>query len=161
MYLALVAGVLGSFTASALTYRKIFAHDLIFGALAGGIAYSSSSDLHPNPAIPLAVGYIFGLTSSIYHSVQLRRLNKNGVTVSLAHFDRFIIPGIFSGALSAVLFAINQGSNGNHIMNYPYNRTNIAQGGYQIAALCLSAAIGIFAGIIVGLIFKISNRHKA
>jgi hypothetical protein len=34
MYLALVAGVLGSFTASALTYRKIFAHDLIFGALA-------------------------------------------------------------------------------------------------------------------------------
>ncbi len=91
----------------------------------------------------------------------MRRLNKNGVTVSLAHFDRFIIPGIFSGALSAVLFAINQGSNGNHIMNYPYNRTNIAQGGYQIAALCLSAAIGIFAGIIVGLIFKISNRHKA
>jgi hypothetical protein len=34
MYLALAAGVLGSFTASALTYRKIFAHDLIFGALA-------------------------------------------------------------------------------------------------------------------------------
>jgi hypothetical protein len=34
MYLALTAGVLGSFTASALTYRKIFAHDLIFGALA-------------------------------------------------------------------------------------------------------------------------------
>jgi hypothetical protein len=46
-------------------------------------------------------------------------------------------------------------------MQYPSNRTNIAQGGYQIAALCLSAAIGIFAGLIVGLIFKISNRHRA
>jgi len=34
MYLALVAGVLGSFAASALTYRKIFIHDLIFSALA-------------------------------------------------------------------------------------------------------------------------------
>lgn len=33
MYLALVASILGSFTASALTYRKIFAHDLIFGAI--------------------------------------------------------------------------------------------------------------------------------
>jgi hypothetical protein len=34
MYLALTSGVLGSFAASALSYRKIFAHDLIFGALA-------------------------------------------------------------------------------------------------------------------------------
>lgn len=34
MYLALIAGVLGSFTASALTYRKIFIHDLVFGGIA-------------------------------------------------------------------------------------------------------------------------------
>lgn len=33
MYLALVAGVLGSFSASALTYRKIFLHDLVFSSL--------------------------------------------------------------------------------------------------------------------------------
>lgn len=33
MYLALVAGVLGSFSCSALTYRKIFAHDVIFSAI--------------------------------------------------------------------------------------------------------------------------------
>lgn len=33
MYLALAAGVLGSFSCSALTYRKIFAHDVIFSAL--------------------------------------------------------------------------------------------------------------------------------
>ena len=33
MYLALAAGVLGAFAASALTYRKIFIHDLIFSAL--------------------------------------------------------------------------------------------------------------------------------
>lgn len=46
MYLALIAGVLGSFSASAISYKKIMIHDLIFGALAGGIVYSSSSDLH-------------------------------------------------------------------------------------------------------------------
>lgn len=33
MWFALTAGILGSFAASALTYRKIFAHDLIFGAI--------------------------------------------------------------------------------------------------------------------------------
>lgn len=34
MYLALGSGILGSFSASSLTYRKIFIHDLIFGGLA-------------------------------------------------------------------------------------------------------------------------------
>lgn len=34
MYLALIAGVLGSFSASAISYKKIMIHDLIFGALA-------------------------------------------------------------------------------------------------------------------------------
>ena len=33
MWFALVAGVLGSFCASALTYRKIFIHDLIFSGI--------------------------------------------------------------------------------------------------------------------------------
>lgn len=34
MFLALVAGILGSFSASAITYRKIMIHDLVFGGLA-------------------------------------------------------------------------------------------------------------------------------
>lgn len=33
MYLALIAGILGSFSASAITYRKIMIHDLVFGGL--------------------------------------------------------------------------------------------------------------------------------
>lgn len=68
MYLALFAGFLGSLSASAVIYRKIMIHNLIFGALAGGIVYSSSSDLHPNPAIPLTCGFIMAFISSILHS---------------------------------------------------------------------------------------------
>lgn len=43
-------------------------------------------------------------------SAALRRFNKNGVISSLAYLDRFIIPGIMAGILSAILYAINQGS---------------------------------------------------
>jgi tetrahydromethanopterin S-methyltransferase subunit G len=46
-------------------------------------------------------------------------------------------------------------------MNFPAGRTNIMQGGYQIAGLGLSAVIGIFAGIIVGIILKLINHHEA
>lgn len=34
------------------------------------------------------------------------------------------------------------------------------QGGYQIIGVLLSAAIGLFAGGIVGVIFKIINKHN-
>jgi|LakMenE18May11ns_1017448.scaffolds.fasta_scaffold9939671_1 hypothetical protein len=100
------------------------------------------------------------MVCSLYNSSQLRSLNKNGVTSSLANIIRFILPGAFSGVVSAVLYAINQGNDGNHILNFPSGRTNIMQGGYQIVGLCLSAAIGIFAGIIAGLMFKVVNHHE-
>lgn len=160
MYLALVAGILGSFTASALTYRKIFAHDLIFGGLAGGIVYSSSSDLHANPGIPLSCGFILGLICSLYQAAQLRRLNRDGVVVSLAHFDRYIVPGIFCGVLSAILYAINQGNTGDYILKMGANTNNIGQGAMQLAGIGLSIGIGIFAGVIVGIIIKLVNSHK-
>lgn len=160
MYLALVAGVLGSFAASALTYRKCFVFDIVFGGLAGGIIYSSSSDLHPNPAVPLGAGFIGGLVSTFYQSALLRRMNKSGVASSLAHFDRYIIPGFFGGVLSAILYAINQGNSGNYTLRFPSDRTNIQQGGYQMVGVALSLAIGIFAGIILGVVFKIINHHK-
>ena len=160
MYLALVAGVLGSFAMCALTYRKCHVHDIIFGGLAGGIIYSSSSDLHPNPAVPLGAGFIGGLISTCYQSGFLRNLNKNGVVVSLGHFDRYLIPGILSGILSAILYGINQGNDGNYVLHFPSDRTNIQQGGYQMVGVCLSLAIGIFAGIIIGVIFKVCNHHK-
>lgn len=111
--------------------------------------------------MPLGAGFVMGLISTLYQSAQLRRLNKNGVVVSLTHFDRYIVPGIFCGALSAILYAINQGSKGNYTLMFAPNYSNIGQGAMQMAGVGLSIAIGIFAGIILGLIFKLSNRHKA
>jgi hypothetical protein len=44
-------------------------------------------------------------------------------------------------------------------MNFPAGRTNIIQGGYQIAGLSLWAGIGIYAGIIVCIILKLINHQ--
>jgi hypothetical protein len=40
MYLALIAGILGSFSASAIVHKKIMIHDLIFGSLAVKYKYN-------------------------------------------------------------------------------------------------------------------------
>lgn len=161
MWLALVAGVLGCMTACALTYRKMFVHDVVFSAVTGGIVYSSSADLHRNPAVPLICGFVMSFVCTLYHSKQLRSLNKNGVFVSLAAFNRYIIPAFFCGVLSAILCAINQGNDGNYVHHYGPNRSSTGQGGYQMAGVGLAIGFGIGAGLLVGLLYKIINRNSA
>lgn len=102
-----------------------------------------------------------GFAATLFHSVQLRRMNAKGVTVSLAYIDRFIIPGLFCGFLSAILMAISQGNDGSYIQQRFAGRSNIGQGGMQLAGIGLSIAIGIVAGILIGLLYKIINRNKA
>ncbi len=103
---------------------------------------------------------MMGFAATIYHSAQLRRINKNGVVVSLTHIDRFVIPGLFCGFLSAILYAIAQGDNGGFILNRFPGRSNIGQGGMQLAGIGLSIAIGIFAGLLIGLLYKLINRNE-
>lgn len=98
---------------------------------------------------------------TFYLSVQLRRLNKNGVVVSLTTLERYVFPGIISGIISAILIGTNQGSNGYYELKIPTNRTNIAQGGYQIAGLCIVIAIALGTGLLLGLLFKLTNKQDA
>lgn len=103
-----------------------------------------------------------GFFSSFYHSAQMKKMNNKGVVTSLAHYERFILPGMFSGILSGILYAIQLGSQlPNYTLTIPGERTNIQQGGYQIAGMALSIAIGIFAGIVSGIVYKFINKNKA
>lgn len=101
-----------------------------------------------------------GMICTLYQSAQLRKLNRDGVVVSLAHFDRYILPGLFCGILSAILYAIYQGNDGDYLLNKRPDANNIGQGALQLAGIGLSIGIGIFAGLIVGLLFKIINNHQ-
>lgn len=106
MWLALGAGILGSFSMSAIINGKIYLHDLLYSGLSGGIVYSSSADLHKNPAVPLTVGFLMGAVICAYNSRALRSLNKYGVKSSLSIIHMYLLPGLFSGFLSGILHAI-------------------------------------------------------
>jgi len=116
--------------------------------------------LHENPTVPLTAGFITSLFTSLYHSVQLRKMNANGVAVSLASINRFLIPGLLCGILSAIMTAINQGNDGNYILNRLGDRSRIGQGGYQMSGVGLALGFGTGAGLILGLLFKIINRNS-
>lgn len=128
----------------------------------GGIAYSSSSDLHRNPAVPLTVGFVTGLLLSLFNSIALRRINFNGVLMSLSTIHRFIFPGIICSIISAILHAFGQTAIGTvyaEVHDQALGRTNEVQGAFQLIGFCLSAGIGMFGAVVIGLLFKLMNNH--
>lgn len=38
-------------------------------------------------------------------------------------------------------------------------RTNEVQGAFQLIGFCLSAGIGMFGAVVIGLLFKLMNNH--
>ena len=90
----------------------------------------------------------------------LRSLNDKGVKSSLGHINMYLLPGLFSAVLSAILHGINQGTTGSFILRRHPDRTFVQQGGFQIIGLLLSLAIGIFAGAVVGLLMRVINKHS-
>lgn len=87
-------------------------------------------------------------------------MNYNGVKSSLGHINIYLLPGIFSAVLSAILHGINQGTQESYIMRKDPSRTFVQQGGFQIIGLLLSVAVGIFAGALIGLLFRLINKHS-
>jgi flagellar biosynthesis protein FliQ len=97
---------------------------------------------------------------SFMHSDHIRLINSGGVIISLAHLTRFMIPGIISGVLSAILTAINR------VDDYPHISAEIrlkgprSMAGLQLAGVGFSLAIGIVAGLIIGLLIKLINSNE-
>lgn len=106
MWLAVIAGVLGAFSASALTYKRLFIYDIIFGGINGGICYSVCCDLSENPAAPLAIGFLGAWLTSFALSRQIRNANRSGILFSLASWGSYVIPGVIASVMGAILHSI-------------------------------------------------------
>lgn len=78
MFLAMIAGVLGTVSASCICLKKIIVHDFISGALTGGIVYSSSCALHENPGVPVTAGFAVSFLLTLVHSLRFRGLARSG-----------------------------------------------------------------------------------
>ena len=176
MWFSLISGLLGSYTICTVSYKKLYLHDIVFGGIAvilcfikGGIAYSSSADLHTNPAAPIAIGFLAGITTSFANTLTLRKFNRDGVNYSLSLLNRFIFPAVICGIISAIMQGVGQSAitideNGQSRTIYSINfdntiRNNVGQGGFQLLGLLFSVVFGVAAGAIVGLLYKIINKH--
>lgn len=73
---------------------------------------------------------------------------------------RFLLPGAFSGILSAILAAIGQGDDGSYVYVRRFDYTPSIQAGYQMAGVGLAIAFGIGAGLVIGILYKIINRNE-
>lgn len=122
--------------------------------------YSSSADISRNPAVPLTCGFVIGVLGSLFHSKVLRRMNKRGVFFSLSVFHRLIIPGVFSGILSAVLMAVDQASKNSFVKNIPSYRTSVGQGGFQLVGVLLTLAVSAAAGLLIGGLYRLVNFNE-
>jgi len=160
MWLALAASVLGSFSASAFAYRKIHIYDVIFSTLSGAIAYSSSGNLHSNPAVPLTVGFFIGFLSSLLNQKLGRTFNKSGVFFSLSLVQHIMFPALIGGFLSAILVAIGDTSfNGSTALNTFTGRSVQSDAAIQLLGMAFSIGIGLLAGIFIGIFYRISNNN--
>ena len=76
--------------------------------------FSSSSDINFNPTVPLIMGYLFGFLTSLYCSRFMKNSNEAGVLYTYSHLQRFLIPGIVSCILSAILHGLGDWTNGSY-----------------------------------------------
>ena len=122
--------------------------------------FSSSSDINFNPSVPLVLGFLFGLMTSIYASTILKSSNDTGVLYTYSHFQRFLIPGIFACVLSAILHGIGEYENGGYGNYRGSQRSDIGQGAYQLLGFVFSAAFGIGGGLLIGILYICINGNQ-
>lgn len=119
------------------------------------------ADINFNPCVPLIVGYVVGFISSLFPAALNRRVNKDGVFFSFPTINRFLIPSTLACIVSAIIQACAVSANGLHIMNKLPARTPIQQGGWQLVGFLITTGVALIAGLIIGILFKVSNKFTA
>lgn len=177
IWLALSSGVLGTFAASSIYYRKLNLHDFVFTSLAGAITLSSTTDVYYSPGAASGIGFLASFVTSFIHTSFKQRLNKNGVVDSNSSIFAFFFPSLLAAAVSAIFQSIGL-SGAAAISHQSYNSAtelfisnnyvaqgeNVAegrgaplQGAYQFIGWGISVGVGIGAGLVVGLIYRLIN----
>jgi ammonium transporter Rh len=164
--LSLSGSCMATFMTSAFLKDKFTMEHLLNATLAGGVVIGAAAGILYNPGAALAIGILTGVVSTLcFHSLTHQMELKLGIYDTCGVNNLHGIPGIIGGILSGVAAAaysqpdiydkaVTTGANGKFpdlekLVNHPY-----WQGGMQIAATFVSAGIGIFFGIIAGLILK-------
>lgn len=160
-----VLGLCGSTAATFIMSRlvKKGKFDMVHiqnATLAGGVAVGAAADLYLHPSGAIGIGIFAGIISVCGYEYLSDILNdKLKIADTCGVHNLHGMPGIIGGIVSAIaLIATQQNSNIYVSMDhpdYPFGDYTLAQqAGYQIAAICVTLAISIIGGLIVGFMIK-------
>jgi len=107
------AGIFGIVTVTCVVNGRLNARDLIYGAVAGGIAGGAPSYFTTNIVYALVVGYTAGLFQAFFQSVIERSFLKNNGPIATISVPLFVFQGFLgSGFAAEWKHIINANSNG-------------------------------------------------
>lgn len=107
----------------------------------------------------MGIGTICSFVCALLTSTQKMKMNAKGVVDSNGVLSSYLIPGLMAGVLSAIFQA--NGAEGSTVYNsnFDTSRTRFQQGGIQVAGLFIAIGLGIFAGVVAGLLSRaVSSR---
>eukprot|EP00004_Rigifila_ramosa_P011625 TRINITY_DN2490_c0_g1_i5.p2 TRINITY_DN2490_c0_g1~~TRINITY_DN2490_c0_g1_i5.p2 ORF type:complete len:502 (-),score=122.93 TRINITY_DN2490_c0_g1_i5:144-1649(-) len=158
--LALYASSIGAFVASQLL-RKDGRFDMVHvqnSTLAGGVAVGSASDLVLSPGGAFSTGLAAGVLSVIGYIYIMPFLQR---TISLHDscgvHNLHGMPGLLGGIVSAI--AVSGATQSVYGVDFNVifgaDRTPHSQAGYQMAALVVTACIGMVGGFLTGFLLRL------
>lgn len=104
----------------------------------------------------MLAGFLTGVVSSLgYAYVQSFLKRKISLHDTSGVLSLFAMPGFIGGIVSAIVASkadTNFGSNYNNFFPSESIRTPSEQAGYQLAAIALSIGLGLFGGLVAGII---------
>lgn len=118
--------------------------------------------MYPHPWTAQLIGFCVGIITTLLNTTKKIDLNENGVVDSLGGLFIFFIPSFIGGIYSAILFAAGAygpGYTRETSQKSPYY-SDYQQGGYQLAGMCITIGIAAATGLLLGLIFKCTNRDS-
>ena len=144
---------------SLLINGRLIARDFINSLVAGGIASTTASMYFLNPVWPMILGSGCGIFQVIFQKVFESKQAKNNNIVNTHSFFLFGFQG-FLGAMFASIFRkviVDQNNNFDYNMSSEFVGKNYA--GYDMAMACLSAAMGLGFGALLGILVFCSYKH--
>lgn len=142
---------------SIFVYEKTIPRDFINSLIAGGVACCTAGVYFTNPVWPLVLGTATGMTQSLIQGLVQKRVAMKGRIFHTHSFSLFGVQGIIGGVFASIFRAVVVTRNDKFTFNFTLN-SNPA--GYDLAMACLSAAMGLAFGLLIGTIVLLTTRHE-
>ena len=157
IFFGMAASTLVSIGISSIINHSILVRDAVQGPLAGAIAVASAAYFITNPVYALVIGCVAGAIQTVWQNYVEKKRSKRDTIVNTFSFCLFGIQGligsVFASGFRHALYSQTNGQTFTNLDSIPYPVFNF------VTAI-ISAGIGIFFGIVIGLLMYCAGKHE-